>query len=575
MKQNGFRLKALVGAMLSTSLLLGANSAFAERATFSAPGAFNSASDIAVSSGSDAVGDTLLFPYYTNENGNSTLLHIVNTSARDTVIAKIRLRDFATSADGIDFTVILSPEDVFSGTINKLASGANVFKRSGDDNTCTSPLATNSEYTDPLEFSSDTDHTGHIEVITLATFNEDDYATNGVTTTAGVNVLQEIAENALHSKDAAHEPPGCSLIDKYFNSQKDSKGRFIGLLQDALDDVEIRSHLFGQFAVLNIGTGVEAGGRPTTIANAYRAVDANNDGDYDDAGDKALHSPCYLGSGNVATDGNSIICGQFPIHYSYPHLAHVAGVDVTGTMDATKVASNVANFNYFQDTIRANSMANEWSVKNSNGVLSEMIFTFPTKYVFNDAKEMKVVGTINDQDMISEEVFTGFNTITVDNLFWDDVDNALNATSSTSAAVGYFDDATGCVAKSNDVLNREEGRNITISNTSVSGAANPETIEEGLCNEVTAITHITEDRQEGNGVTQKALDANGNPNPVIRNADSTGVFQEFGWMKVMIANEKGQMGAGLPMIGYSMWQRTFNNDASASYGHLMDNVKFK
>jgi hypothetical protein len=575
MKQNGFRLKALVGAMLSTSLLLGANSAFAERATFSAPGAFNSANNIAVSSGSDALGDTLLFPYYTNENGNSTLLHIVNTSKTDTVIAKVRFRDFATSADGIDFTVILSPEDVFSGTLNKLASGANAFKRSGDDNTCTSPLATNGEYTDPLQFSSDTDHSGHVEVITLASFNENDYGQ--AFTNEGKDVLKEIADLALHSKDADHEPAGCSTIDKYFNSQKDNQGRFIGLLQDALDDVEIRSHLFGQFAILNIGSGVEAGGRPVTIANAYRAVDANGDGDYTDSEDKALHSPCWMGTGDVATNGNSIICGQFPIHYPYPHLGHVVGVDVTGTMTPTKVASNVANFNHFQDTIRAIGMGNEWSVKASNGVLSEMIFTFPTKYVFNDVKEMKVIGGINDQDMTSEEVFTGASTITVDNLFWDDVDTALNGTSSATSTSGggYFDDATGCVAKTNDVLNRDEGRSISISNTSVSGAANPDTIEEGLCNEVTAVTYVTEDRQAGDGVTQKALDSNGNPNPVIRNADSTGIFQEFGWMKVTIKNENGQMGIGLPMIGYSMWQRTFNNNAAASYGHLMDNVKFK
>ena len=58
-------------------------------------------------------GQVLLFPFYNADNGNSTGIHITNTT--DSVKAvKVRFLEYKNSDAVLDFNLYMSPKDVFA-----------------------------------------------------------------------------------------------------------------------------------------------------------------------------------------------------------------------------------------------------------------------------------------------------------------------------------------------------------------------------------------------------------------------------------------------------------------------------
>lgn len=102
----------------------------------------------------DGVGQALIYPFYTVQNGNATLLSVVNTTAEGKVV-KIRFRDYANSEDVRDFNIYLSAKDVWTaavlpvGSAGMTGSGGWTGSSGGgamvvtQDNTCTAPNKTN------------------------------------------------------------------------------------------------------------------------------------------------------------------------------------------------------------------------------------------------------------------------------------------------------------------------------------------------------------------------------------------------------------------------------------------------
>src|SRR5262249_55941631 len=96
----------------------------------------------AVNLNPDGLGQVLLYPYYTVNNHQGTLLSVVNTTGVGKAV-KVRFLEGYNSREVLDFNLFLSKYDVWT---------ANVFKKSdaslgGDgaaiftgDNTCTAPL---------------------------------------------------------------------------------------------------------------------------------------------------------------------------------------------------------------------------------------------------------------------------------------------------------------------------------------------------------------------------------------------------------------------------------------------------
>ena len=98
----------------------------------------------------DNTGQVLVFPYYNAENGNTTSMHIVNTTAKAKVL-KVRFREYKASYEVLDFNVFLSPKDHFSWTVAAHpeggTEGAAIITR---DSSCTYPALGSDNY-DPYK----------------------------------------------------------------------------------------------------------------------------------------------------------------------------------------------------------------------------------------------------------------------------------------------------------------------------------------------------------------------------------------------------------------------------------------
>ncbi|MCZ2441628.1 MAG: cell surface protein [Burkholderiales bacterium] len=85
----------------------------------------------------DGIGHILVVPYYSVQNGNDTYINIVNSDMRNGKAVKVRFRGASNSDDVFDFTLLMSPGDVFAFAVTKGADG--LPKVAHGDNSCTLP----------------------------------------------------------------------------------------------------------------------------------------------------------------------------------------------------------------------------------------------------------------------------------------------------------------------------------------------------------------------------------------------------------------------------------------------------
>lgn len=88
----------------------------------------------------DGIGHELVFPYFSVQGDNATLLNITNTDTANGKLVKVRFRGAANSDDLFDFQLLLSPGDVWTGSLTQNAStGVALLKTV--DTSCTLPAA--------------------------------------------------------------------------------------------------------------------------------------------------------------------------------------------------------------------------------------------------------------------------------------------------------------------------------------------------------------------------------------------------------------------------------------------------
>ena len=88
----------------------------------------------------DGIGQALVFPYYTVNKGNQTLVSVVNTTNRVKAV-KVRFVEGRNSKEVLDFNLYLSPFDVWTGAV--FATGATgAASLTTSDTSCTVPRIT-------------------------------------------------------------------------------------------------------------------------------------------------------------------------------------------------------------------------------------------------------------------------------------------------------------------------------------------------------------------------------------------------------------------------------------------------
>ena len=115
----------------------------------------------------EGVGHILVVPYFTTQEGNVSLLNIVNTDTVNGKAVKLRYRGAANSDDIYDITVLLSPGDVWSANVSQ-ANGVSTLTT--NDKSCTLPANVNSAFSGGRTKGGSDAQTleGYIEILNMA-----------------------------------------------------------------------------------------------------------------------------------------------------------------------------------------------------------------------------------------------------------------------------------------------------------------------------------------------------------------------------------------------------------------------
>jgi hypothetical protein len=142
----------------------------------------------------NGLGDMAVVPYFTVQGDFVSGLHITNTSAA-TQVVKLRYRRGNDSMDALDFNLIMSPKDVWTGFIDD--SSGNIVVQTADT-TCTAPLRAGGDFPMPGLYAAGAEE-GYIEVIGMG---------------QAMNEAQPIAVGAKHT--AAGVPSDCASVESNF-----------------------------------------------------------------------------------------------------------------------------------------------------------------------------------------------------------------------------------------------------------------------------------------------------------------------------------------------------------------------
>ena len=232
------------------------------------------------------VGDVLIFPYYTARDGWQTTLTFINTS--DNFLAvKFRFMEGVNSRDVLDFNVVMSPYDVYTGVV-EAGNGTYGDKTSGIrfripalETTCTAPyLAPDSSFglnstaytgvnADGGPTGNDRLFEGYVIAMVMGHANKADlqFITQQTTNATYTEALKAAAATLL-SAEHPNTAAECTAVQNLFlASEIANTAKLFG---------EPLNVLKGNYSLLNVPRGTAAGGNAVTLSHFFNVV-ANTD----------------------------------------------------------------------------------------------------------------------------------------------------------------------------------------------------------------------------------------------------------------------------------------------------------
>ncbi len=204
-------------AVLTGAALVGANAAVVGPVANNAIDGVNVADLLYANK--EGIGHIVVVPYFSAASGNDTYLSITNTDMRNGKAVKVRFRGASNSDDVFDFTLLMSPGDVWTGTITKDAT-TGLAKLLTADKSCTIPNAINGStfVTGRLASYQSADAKaketleGYVEILNMADIYPGDVPVIGdpftarlLPATADINPLYAATKHA-----STGTPPGCA-----------------------------------------------------------------------------------------------------------------------------------------------------------------------------------------------------------------------------------------------------------------------------------------------------------------------------------------------------------------------------
>jgi hypothetical protein len=244
----------------------------------------------AVNINPDGMGQVLIYPYYTVNEGLSTLISVVNTT-NDVKAVKVRFLEGRNSQEVLDFNLYLSPFDVWTGAVtdgqSDDADAGAVLTSS--DTSCTVPAIpatgfpfVNFQYAsnndDGGPYGLDRTREGHLEIIEMGRVVDDGdvsaatgASVEGVDPVAG-DTGATLATDATHITltDGSRVPADCASINTAWTSGgvwADSDGN--------ADIDEPNGGLFGGASIVDVVGGSNLSYNADAIDGFFTIADAN------------------------------------------------------------------------------------------------------------------------------------------------------------------------------------------------------------------------------------------------------------------------------------------------------------
>ena len=288
----------------------------------------------AVNLNSDGVGQVLVYPYYTVNNGINTLISVVNTTDEVKAV-KVRFLEGKNSRECLDFNLYMSPYDVWTAGLVEAPGGGN-SQILTSDTSCTVPaisgqvflpFAYTGAFDDGIGSSLERCTEGHFEMIEMGT------------------VIGTDAAAATHT--AAGVPSSCATINGNWTPVT---GKWVGDSTINMVAPDGSGGLFGSTSLIDVAGGVDM----TYNADAIQAYSLSLQ--HSDPGS-------LLPNVGTGSEGTSNIFNN--------------GVVVTDAWTETIQAVSAL---YMHDNIYG-----EYVLSDSIGANSEWVVTFPTKFAYVDA----------------------------------------------------------------------------------------------------------------------------------------------------------------------------------------------
>ncbi|MFL2502650.1 MAG: hypothetical protein ACJ0Q1_07000 [Luminiphilus sp.] len=327
-------------------------------------------------------GETLIFPFYSAENGNNTLINIANTTGGHKSV-KVRVLEAQNSQEVLDFNLYLSPEDHFSFSISETADGGAMLATG--DNSCTVPAIPadgvafrNLKYaTDKADDDADTDadesydntsiartQVGYIEVIEMGQLDSDSPAVIDVAGIADTTVTAINAAAAI-THDATGVPANCGILVDAWSTIAGVDGIWLAESKTApsTGDSEFLASwagggLYGYATVINVPQGASFGYDAVAISDHVETGSTGSDMHYQPGDIRPNFTDDAFDDASIVSVNGAAVTLDFAADYDGD------AIDRLQALNATIMASEVYN-DYVTDSDIA--------------ATTDWLMTFPTK----------------------------------------------------------------------------------------------------------------------------------------------------------------------------------------------------
>ena len=299
------------------------------------------------------IGHMLIVPYYTAQGGHATQLNIVNVDRVNGKAVKVRFRGASNADDVFDFTLLLSPGDVWTAEVSQNPS-TGYARLSTTDNSCTLPTQINRDFIgtrlNPASARPNETREGYVEILNMANIPPTSTVFAAIKHTNGVT------------------PAPCS-----------NGASMPAALQNLTDSVRMAAvgfanpttGLLANWSVVHLAEATSWSGKATAIL----AVDASGQPGY---GNKVAYpqvngTPSQVAAGvpiaNLTTDP-LLISGAVPVQsYDLPDLS----TPYTSTLSAAQQAALLSG------AMATSSLSNEYTTDDAVQAQTDWVFSLPMR----------------------------------------------------------------------------------------------------------------------------------------------------------------------------------------------------